>query len=115
MGNFDLWVPKMLLVVAFDTEQSMFKLLMKSNVVDAMAKPIDVNHVFCLWCTLLSSRVFFLLFQNISNWQKLLWYKLLVAKMMSETSILWHFANPSCKIDSLLILNTYLINLRVNC
>jgi hypothetical protein len=30
---------------------------MKSNAVDAMAKPIDVNHVFCLWCTLLTSRV----------------------------------------------------------
>ncbi len=59
MGNYDPWVSTVLLVVTFDTKQSMFKLSMKSNAIDAMAKPIDVDHVFCLWCTLLTSRVFF--------------------------------------------------------
>jgi hypothetical protein len=62
MGISDLWVPIVLLVVAFDIEQSMFLLSMKSNAIDAMAKPIDVNHVFCLWCTLLTSRVLFFSF-----------------------------------------------------
>jgi hypothetical protein len=51
-------VSRVLLVVTFDIEQSMFKLSMKSNAINAMAKPIDVNHVFCLWCTLLTFRVF---------------------------------------------------------
>ncbi len=47
MGNFDVWVSVSLLVVAFNIEQSMFKLLIKSNAVDAMAEPSDVNHVSC--------------------------------------------------------------------
>ncbi len=47
MGNFDVWVYVSLLVITFNIEQSMFKLLIKSNAVDAMAKPSDVNHVSC--------------------------------------------------------------------
>jgi len=47
VGNFDVWVFVSLLIIAFNIEQSMFKLLIKSNAVDAMAKPSDVNHVFC--------------------------------------------------------------------
>jgi hypothetical protein len=45
MGNYDVWVPRMLLVVALDIEQYMFKLSMKSHAIDAMAKPNDVNLV----------------------------------------------------------------------
>jgi hypothetical protein len=48
VGNFDLWVLRVFSVTAFDIEHSMFKLSIKSNAIDAMAKPIDVNHVFCL-------------------------------------------------------------------
>jgi hypothetical protein len=58
VGNFDVWVFIVLLVIALDIEQSTFKLLMKSNVVDAMAKPSDVNHVSCFWYILSTSRVF---------------------------------------------------------
>jgi hypothetical protein len=36
------------LVIALDIEQFMFKLLMISNAVGAMAKPSDVNNVSCL-------------------------------------------------------------------
>jgi hypothetical protein len=72
--------------------------------------------MFLAFGALFSHPEFFLfLFQNISIWQRLSWYKLLGAEMMSETSTLWHFANPSCKIDSLPIYNTYLINLGLNC
>jgi hypothetical protein len=49
VGNFDLWVLIMFLVAAHDTEQYMFKLSMKSNAIDAMAKPSDVNLVSHLW------------------------------------------------------------------
>jgi hypothetical protein len=38
MSNFDVWVLEVLLGVALDIEQSMFKLSMKSNAIDAMAK-----------------------------------------------------------------------------
>jgi hypothetical protein len=48
MGNYDVWVPRMLLVIALDIEQYMFKLSMKSHAIDAMAKPSDVNLVSCL-------------------------------------------------------------------
>jgi hypothetical protein len=57
VGNFDVWVPRVLSVVALDIEQSMFKLSMKSNVVDTMAKLSDVNHVSHLWRILSASRV----------------------------------------------------------
>ncbi len=52
VDNSDVWVLAVLLVVALDIEQSMFKLSMKSNAVDAMAKPNDVNLVSCPWRTL---------------------------------------------------------------
>jgi hypothetical protein len=58
VGNFDVWVFVMLLVIALNIEQSMFKLLMKSNAVDAMAKPSVVNHVFYHWYILSTFRVF---------------------------------------------------------
>jgi hypothetical protein len=38
-------VLEVLLAIALDSEQSMFKLSMRSNVVDAMAKSSDVNLV----------------------------------------------------------------------
>jgi hypothetical protein len=62
VDNYDVWVLAVLLVVALDIEQSMFKLSMKSNAVDAMAKPNNVNLVSCLWCTLSTSRVLSFLF-----------------------------------------------------
>jgi hypothetical protein len=62
VGNFDVWVLIVLLVVALDIEQSMFKLSMKSNAVDAMAKPNDVNLVSRFWRTLSTSRVLSFLF-----------------------------------------------------
>jgi hypothetical protein len=49
VGNSHVWVPRMLLIIALDIEQYMFKLSMKSNAIDAMAKPSDVNFVSCLW------------------------------------------------------------------
>jgi hypothetical protein len=49
VGNYDVWVPRMFLVVAVDIEQYIFKLSMKSHAIDAMAKPSDVNLVSYLW------------------------------------------------------------------
>jgi hypothetical protein len=55
--NYDVWVPKVLPIATFDIEQSMFKLSMKSNVVDTIAKSSDVNHVSWLWRILSTSIV----------------------------------------------------------
>jgi predicted outer membrane lipoprotein len=57
VGNFDVWVLGVLLAIALDIAQSMFKLSMKSNVVDAMAKTSDVNLVSHLSRILSASRV----------------------------------------------------------
>ncbi len=67
-----MWVLEVLLGVALDIEQSMFKLSMKSNAIDAMAKSSDVNLVSRLWCILSASRVLSFSFsQIISNWQEI--------------------------------------------
>jgi hypothetical protein len=65
MGNSNLWVPIVLLVATFDIGQYMFKLSMKPNVVGTMAKPSDVNNVFCLWHIPSTSKVSFFTFPKI--------------------------------------------------
>jgi hypothetical protein len=79
VSNFDVWVLEVLLGVALDIQQSMFKLSMKLNAIDAMAKSSDVNlvsHLWrilsCLWRILSASRVLSFSFsQIISNWQEI--------------------------------------------
>jgi hypothetical protein len=46
VGNFNVWVFEVLLVSLLDIEQSMFKLSMKSNGVDAMTKFTNDNLIF---------------------------------------------------------------------
>ncbi len=115
VGNFDIWVPRVLLVVAFDIEQSMFKLSMKSNAVDAMAKPINVNRIFCIWCTLLTSKVL------SSSFPK--YFKLAKINMVQVTANV----EDECYLNSLVFcksksqnrfttnLEHILTNLRLNC
>jgi len=50
MGNYDVWVLKVLSwATSFDIQQSMLKLIVTSNALDVMAEPIDVNLIFQLW------------------------------------------------------------------
>ncbi len=46
MGNFDVWVLKIILTTPIEIQH--FKLAMKWNAYDAMAKPIDANPTFYL-------------------------------------------------------------------
>ncbi len=68
VGNYNVWIPKVLLTSSLDIEQYMFKLLMKSNGVDAMAKFPNENPIFHLSHTLSTSRVLSFFSHNISNW-----------------------------------------------
>jgi hypothetical protein len=71
---------------------------MKSNA-DAMAKLIDVNHVFCLWCTLLTSKIFSSSFPKYLKLAKIAMVQ--VIGSVKDECYLWHFVNLSCRIDSL--------------
>jgi len=53
----DTWVTKVLSVVSFDMQQSMFKLAMKSNACATMVKLLDVNPLTQLWHILLAFRI----------------------------------------------------------
>jgi hypothetical protein len=100
-GNFEVWVFVVFLVIALDIEQSMFKLSMKSNVVDAMAKPSYVNHVFCLWCNLSTSKV---LSYSFPKYFELV--EIAMVQVLESVNDEWcfnslAFANPSYVINSL--------------
>jgi hypothetical protein len=71
-----------------DIQQSMFNLAMKSNTLDAMAKPTCLNPLTLFWCTLSTNIMFSYSFLSISNWQKLSWYKVLRVWKMNIVSIL---------------------------
>jgi hypothetical protein len=59
VGNYDVWVFKMLSwATSLDIQQSMLKLTMTSNAFDVMVKPIDVNPIFQLWHIFSTSKVF---------------------------------------------------------
>lgn len=62
VGN-DVWVLEVLCASSLDIQQSMFKLTcMKSNALDDMVKPIDLNHLTWFWPTFSISRVIFRFF-----------------------------------------------------
>jgi hypothetical protein len=65
------WVLEMLSTYPLDIQQFMFKLAMKSNTLDAMAKPTCLNPLKLFWHTLSTNIVFSCSFLSISNWQKL--------------------------------------------
>jgi len=111
--NGQLWsmVSRVLLVVTFDIEQCMFKLSMKSNAINAMAKPIDVNHVFCLWCTLLTFKVF----SSFSKYFKLTKIAMVQIIGVEDECYFNSLAFCKSKLQNSNNLNTYLINLKLNC
>jgi len=53
----ETWVLKVLSVASFDMQQSMFKLVMKSNTCATMVKPLEMNPLTWLWHTLSTFRV----------------------------------------------------------
>jgi hypothetical protein len=57
MGNFNVWVLEVFLASSLDIEQSLFKLSMKSNGVDTMAKFTNENPILHFLCTFSTSRV----------------------------------------------------------
>jgi hypothetical protein len=99
----NVWVLEVLLASPLDIQQSMFKLAMKSNTLDAMAKPTYLNPLTLFWCTFSTNILFSCSFLSISNWQKLSWYKFLIVWKMSIASVVWHSTNSSYRINSLII------------
>ncbi len=66
----NVWVLEVLSTFVLDIQQSMFKLAMKSNTLDAMAKPTCLNPLTLFWCTLSTNIMFSCFSLSISNWQK---------------------------------------------
>jgi hypothetical protein len=60
--GIDVWVLEVLLTTFLDIQQSILMLTMKSNALDTMAKLANLNPLTQLLCTLLASKMFFVLF-----------------------------------------------------
>ncbi len=64
----DVWVLEVLCAYFLDIKQSMYKFIgMKSNVLDVMVKPINLNLLTRFWPTFSTNRVIFVLSLSVSN------------------------------------------------